>query len=311
MQKGERAELVKWYDAMDALLGSWAPQDIGKGMRLARECKHEDATWFMGLFPNDSPATREEMKEVLAKHADEARGMFFAACICGHWTEDKVLLRRAAEMGYAPAQAWLAGWSFRGGGFEWAQRAAAQKDRNGLFGLSECLREGDGCDKDEFMSLEVLREAAELGHAHAQFCYGERAFKGSDWQRYYWWGRAAVQHNNEASHGLIEAVVELLTLLDDGGSGRSVFEIGAACRGHVDLINSTVFLMQSHPSGCRAVEQAIALYDEWCANSRRAIYFWIWAAKEEMGLSKDIRVMIAKHVWNERAIWSEKQMKCQ
>jgi TPR repeat protein len=59
------------------------------------------------------------------------------------------LLLRAAEMGYAPAQAGLVAFMVRDGesAFRWAERAAAQFDREGLFRLGRCLHRGTGCPR--------------------------------------------------------------------------------------------------------------------------------------------------------------------
>jgi hypothetical protein len=56
-------ELIKWYHARDMLLGrNVVEQDVREGLRLARECKHEDAAWFVSFFP--LTLKREAMVEI-------------------------------------------------------------------------------------------------------------------------------------------------------------------------------------------------------------------------------------------------------
>jgi hypothetical protein len=52
MASSERAELIKWWDVVDLIVGApFVASNIDAGLRFARECAHEDARWLVSLFP--------------------------------------------------------------------------------------------------------------------------------------------------------------------------------------------------------------------------------------------------------------------
>jgi hypothetical protein len=100
----KKSQLIEWWDAMDTITGQRTTKDIAKGLQMARKCKHDDASWLASLFPNDALVTKAEMTNVMLAQSDDRRAMFLAFFLGG---AKDLLLRRAAEMGYAPAQAML------------------------------------------------------------------------------------------------------------------------------------------------------------------------------------------------------------
>jgi hypothetical protein len=48
----DRAELIKWWDALDDLHHIW---DVEQGLQMARECRHPDAQWLPSCFRQTSP----------------------------------------------------------------------------------------------------------------------------------------------------------------------------------------------------------------------------------------------------------------
>jgi hypothetical protein len=210
--------LLAWYKARDTLLGMHRTQDMAEGLRLAQSCPHADAVWPVSLFPYGAPATRQEARAVFAAQDSDPRALYFGAFIC--WFEKVVKkdVRRSAELGYAPAQAWVAEQS---GGLErvtWAERAVAQGERDGMFCLAL------HCHKNR--SVALIAEAAALGHAFAQCWHAKHNFQSCDWQQCYWLGRAAPRIK-EAAVALLDAL-----LCDGDSSGRIVFEIGSLQRIH-------------------------------------------------------------------------------
>jgi hypothetical protein len=292
---------IKWLDAVDALLGDGnVESDIAEGLRLARECEHDDAKWLVSLFPDGPPPTKEEAKRVFLAQANDPRAMFFGAYTCWMGDRDENLVRRAAYLGYAPAQAEVALWSEGHESVAWAEKSAGQGDRDGLYQLGECLWNGEGCDKDANKALLLYKEAAQRGHLWAQLRYGTHAFQKNDWERYVWWGRAANQGCPGAQSGLVDVAAELMKLRDWNGRWRRVlFEVGAACKGHVD-----VFSRYRNDRAVLAIERAVALHEEWCADAERAICCWVWIARKKK-IVKDIRTAIAKMLWADKAFWSE------
>jgi hypothetical protein len=141
-------------------------------------------------------------------------------------------MRRAAEMGYAPAHGILSASTFGAERVMWAQKAAAQQDRCGLNELARCFARGWGCAEDEERATELYGEAAELGHAMAQFTYGETAFGTMDLQRFFCCGEAA-KRGYRAYH-FCDAVAAQIPGFDRGENGRILHVVSGAIRDHVD-----------------------------------------------------------------------------
>ncbi len=294
----DKAEMIKWWDAMDRLLVSnGAEQDIAEGLRMARACQHEDSKWLCALFPEDKPVpSKDEMKQVFLS-LDDRRALFFAGTIAVH---DDDLVQRSAELGYAPAQVLFASGCEEVEQFEWAAKAAAQGDRDGLCQLALCWRDGCGVSEDDAKALQLFKEAAELGHAEAQWCYGH-GFDENSWERYLWWRRAAAGGHGLARRYIVEEAVPQLKLFNEGkGSGRVLFEIGAACKGH--LGGGKAFGLLVHDDWLHATERAVALRNEWCEDAKRAVCCWMLCAKQ-LGVAKDLRLLIAGVLWAERVAW--------
>jgi len=288
----------KWLQALDKLLGWKAQQDISEALRLARECKDEDAQWLVSLFPDGAPSTPDVAKSVFLAQGEDAKGLFFAARVSGL---DEDLLERAAKLGHASAQAFMAQISYGGERIAWAEKAAAQRDPDGLYHLAQCYAKGEVCSKDSLKALTLFKEASELGHGKAQWIYGKNAFKESDPERYLWWGRAADREEKNAIQDLTKAAAKHLELFDKGGSGRIVFALGAACKGRVNVKDELFFGCNIDPGETRILVRAVALYDEWCTCAKRTIMLWM--RQERIWQLPKISVL----VWKERAVWSDKR----
>src|SRR5690606_3217669 len=87
-------------------------------------------------------------------------------------------LRRAANLGYAPAQSYLAELYAAGGAGlkkdpvearRWAERAAQAGERKAMHNLALYLFEGAGGPKDAALAAQWFRRAAELGLVDSQF----------------------------------------------------------------------------------------------------------------------------------------------
>jgi TPR repeat protein len=102
-----------------------------------------------------------------------------------------VEIRPAAELGDAFAQACMALRRTGRERFGWAEKSAAQGERDGLYQLGYCYRVGIGCVKDVERTKENFLVAAELGHLYGMIHVVE-LFDKDDQQRYIWFGRAAA-----------------------------------------------------------------------------------------------------------------------
>ncbi len=122
-----KAQLVKWSDTLDALTGVWC--NVAKGLQLSLECHHPDAQWLASLFAAyGSEITQVDVMGVLVAQGNDPRALLLRYQLGG----DNTLLKRAAELGNARAQA---EWSlYATSGAEkclWMEKAAAQGDRKG------------------------------------------------------------------------------------------------------------------------------------------------------------------------------------
>jgi hypothetical protein len=116
----DRAEQIKWWNAMDMFV-----DDIEEALRVCRDCRHPDAQWLVSLVAPGETLSKRDLREVLLQQGDDPRALhlvrklrvaaprgpramqtpFFTA---DGEEDDDSRLRRAAEMGYAPAQSTLA-----------------------------------------------------------------------------------------------------------------------------------------------------------------------------------------------------------
>jgi TPR repeat protein len=301
MQNAEvvsRAEEIKWADARDSVTEG----RIEQGLQMARECQHRDARWLASLFPVGVPVTAERMHEVMLQQGDDPRALFIA------WRLDKgdsSGLIRAAEAGYAPAQAelsfHLSGRSGEDEAFAWAQRSALQNDRDGLYQLGYRFEFGFGCPEDESKAVEAFRLAAELEFREAQYRYGELAFGEHDWERYHWWIRAKGRAHRE----LLSQVIRLLPLFERGEHGRILHIVGPVIANGLDAVGQWFGIALPEDEVAK-LKRVIELHGAMLECARRAIDCWSMAARR-IRVVKEMRAMIAKMLWEEPWQWGEKE----
>ncbi len=292
-----REELLKWYDARSVLLGlNPMAQDMTEGMKLAKECDHEDAKWLTSLFPDGAPRSEEDARAMFLAEGETAKALCFAGLVAGAEWE---LIDRSAEYGNPLAMAVMAQWCNGDKRLGWAEKSAARGEPEGLYVLAWCLCPGGSNRETMARALQLWKEAADMGHALSQFELGKRGFGESDIERYVLWGKAAARGEQNAVSSLLRSVEKQVQM----GSCKIVVEIGAACRGLVNSQPMKVFGKRVDKNVFDAVDRAVTIFSEWSAN--RAIWFWIWAAKRELGVAKDMRVLIATMVWEERGEWRQ------
>jgi hypothetical protein len=308
----EVCELIKWEDALDVIF----TVSVSEGLQKARVCAHPDARWVCSLFPHDGEeVTRAHVLNVMRDQRNDARALFFRHVFREEEGEDAgTLLRSAAALGYAPAQAEVADGHLANERFRWAQRAGAQFDRKGLYALATCYEDGDGCAQDMQMAAAVMKVAAQLGHAAAQCAYGSE-FEASDWRRYHWYGRSALGGYYEAlGLFLLESVLEVVALFESGGSGQSVFEIGdvfkallnnerqAVLRGR-ETVMTGLDMPREYPQEWSAIQKCMRLRDEWSAAAKAAVDCWVLIGLKTAVVPPEIRNLISQSIWAQRTDW--------
>jgi hypothetical protein len=303
----DRAELIKWWDAVSVMVGLWTTQDVGAGLQMARECQHPDARWLVSLFPAGETVTKERAAEVLLALEDDPRAMMLASEFGGR-VPGLDLVARAAEMGYALAQGRM---SSREQGprnyravLSWAQKASLQMDRFGIYQLGICYKYGYGCQRDQGRALELFKEAAELGAQGAQFMYGDIAFGRLDWERYFWWGLSS----SCPFYGqqFCEGTLRLVPSFESGSLGRVLHTVAPVFRKSVNVAQREMFGTRLQEIPLRMCLRLIELHDAMLERARQAIDCWSMAGRRH-SVVKDMRVMIAKMAWEEVWRWGERE----
>jgi TPR repeat protein len=122
--------------------------------------------------------------------------------------------------------------------FAWAEKSAAQGERDGFYYLGFCYLDGTGCVEDVERAKENFLVAAELGDVYAMVCFGELLGK-DDPQRFVWFGRATAME--QSSDFLNEMGFQIRNFNSGTGYAKIVFVIGRALKGHINNEERTVF----------------------------------------------------------------------
>jgi TPR repeat protein len=292
----DKADLIRWWDALPALVrGAFA-----KGLRLARESQHPDAKWMSSLFPSDN-VSREELIRVMEAQGDDPRALYLRDMRLG--VENGVLLRRAAEMGFAPAQYELGTQRTRRRYIEegtvWLDKAAVQGYRAALFSKGCTIFRQEGLER----ALPLLREAAELHDPNAEFEYGMRAFGESDPERYVWYCRAA-EHGYPVS-SLVWSLCKLFASSVGEDLGQIVFVVGPVLKQHLDVSKQTIFDEKVCIDEAEKLQHVAEWYKKRRDAAKRAIESWSIVGRR-LNVAKDMRVKIARLAWEQRWMWGER-----
>jgi hypothetical protein len=178
------------------------------------------------------------------RKTNDARALCFMwLCSDSEEQADLVPLRRSAELGYALAQAWMAGRTRGLERFKFVQLAAMQGDRDGFFRLGFCARVADGCEQDLNKAKENFLRASQLGDVYSMSLLGW-LFDDLDPQRWRWWGKAAALG---ISWSFLSNFWKQVESFHYGtGSGAVVLSIGWALQGHVSEQASALQNKLSH-----------------------------------------------------------------
>jgi hypothetical protein len=288
----ERAELIKWWDVVDLILGApFVASNIDAGVRFARECTHEDARWLAALFPDGPVVERDVFLETLRALPDDRRALFFVASVVfSASVGDFAMLQRAAEMDYAPAQAALAEARALFSPqqcLDWAERSAAQQCRSGMYALARMC-----ASTNLARSKQLMREAALLGCVGAMWAYAA-IVPTDDPEQFEFLARAAAHGVQMAGRKLSHAATRL--------SRQVRFDVGRACVINAEEGRAQGFVAIEQEFG--ALKAAVKFYVDCNAAARAAIECWIAVARR-LGVMRDIRGIIARMLWKQRIHWS-------
>ncbi len=299
----EKRERIKWFYARRVFFDPHQRKSLAAGLTLAKQSQHQDARFLVSLFPDGPPLTREDAFAVFLAHPDDP------LCLCWagkcHENEQVTLLLRSAELGNAWAQASLDGLEVSAGK-GWLEKAAAQGDPDGMTSLALSLANGWAGEPHLRRIRNLLRGAAELGHPLAQLKYAERFCADDSAERYAWMRRSATQRQLKTRISKAQMSLAIGARLELGryeatGCGRVMFEVGRGLAGAEELQN----VRGRHDEVLPPAKRAVQLYQQWCGEAATGVLCWLWLAKM-LNVSKDVRLMIADLIWEERAAWSER-----
>jgi hypothetical protein len=289
--------LLKWCKIRDTLFGHYCvSQNIPLALELVAPCQHPDARWLTETCAGKDLNTIEDVKRVFS-----ALGQNDARALCFAWLlgdqEDSAPLRRTAELGFAFAQALMAGETRGVEKFKFSELAAAQGERDGFYWLGWCFLFGEGCEKDLDMAKENFLLASELGYVWAMLDLGG-LLDESDPRRWFWWGRAAALGDSVSILSNFADQVELFNY--GSGSAAVVFAIGRALQGHVNEGARTIFSSNIDFDSCiDPARQAIAFYEAQIKATKDAMHAWTQVGIK-LEVVKDVRKLIAKLIWDSR-----------
>lgn len=143
----------------------------------------------------------------------------------------------------------------------------------------------------------LLRQAAEFGLVRAMVEYSA-GLAGHDPEKWRWRGLAARKRQ------AFPFLVNFSHHLDSYCSGSTdsagaLLAIGRALKGNVDATQKSVFAVSRSESHYDNAVRAIKFYDFQIASYRKAVDAWSVVARQ-FGVVKDIRILIAKMIWDSR-----------
>ena len=291
------ALLLEWYKIRDTFFGqNCVSQNVPLALELAGRCQHPNARWLTEVCAGKDVTTKEDAKRVFSALCQND-----ARVVCFVWLlgeqADEAMLRLAAELGFAFAQARLA-WLTQGEErFKFAQLAAAQGERDGFYCLGWCFRDGNGCKKDLDKAKENFLLASKLGLVAAMDHFGYMLDESNP-QRWRWWGQAAAPG---ARSSFLFSFAKQVELFNSGsGSASVMFAIGQALQGHVNEKERTIFSRAyDFDSWIRPAKQAIAFYEAQIKATKVAMCAWTQVGIK-LKVVKDVRKLIAKLIWDSR-----------
>ena len=305
-----RAEkLGKWYQSIKFFFGdSGVGENFGEGVDCLELCADvvDDAAWLLSIFKDHMSSGVANLLKSLKSQAKldldssydprkRARALYFVARSGGLGAyfvdpDGRKMILQSAEMGYVLAQFFMAECCKACEEcFHWAEKAAAQGHPDAMYMLAYYSLE-DTPLKDVLTlptALSWMRRAAELEQPFALREYAIRTFSCDDPQRYRWLGRALRAGSYAAESDLVKAVLAKNNVFD-----RIVCEIGQIFQ---DRFPCHVGFAINHASKC---------YRTVVVHARMAIDCWTFVAKR-LGLIKDLRVYVAKMLWEERTFWAD------
>lgn len=284
----------EWYEIRDLLFGqNYRKQDIAKALCLTKECKHPDAVLISDATKQQQVYSREALIKAFLEYwnnHNDVRAICFAWCLLEAPDQftNMEWLNRASDAGFAFAQTqkfWKMYYTPTDTDLKaLAESAVSQNERDGYW----CLMKLYEHSLNQNARLEAAKKGAELGITACMSCLGRASENLLD--AISWVGKAAVLGDVYLFKQLFERL-EIWTYVTN--SRLSVYLAGYYAKKIFKLprLEAVLFLRASH---------AIKFYTAQLFACRSAVDTWSLCAMR-LKLYKDIRVLIAKIVWDSRS----------
>lgn len=274
--------------------------DPAGALELARTSTHPDAIWFCALADKHTVARLDSA--LLRSMSDDVRAFYFALKLDLYEARTSdATWQKAADMGYHPAEAeyalTLSHWPFYSSyqAFVYATRAATGGGEPlGFFVLGRSA-------KDKQSKINFFNDGFRLGHIPcARHLYHE--CKRYDPLRYEAYFVISAHYHNTIDSDLlrdIHIVTQKFFSERRSKYGVAVYTIGHHLTRR-DWICGELTTKQQAP-----FDAILDHYQVCNTNARAAVDAWSMVAKR-VGVVKDIRLMIARMIWDERVIYAKK-----
>ncbi len=294
----DKGPYIDWLEARDTFLGhNRHTKDLSLGLKLAANCSHPDAQWLTEVFAgHECLSSDEEAREILQRNGgNDLRSICFAALL---HRKNHQEIKVASDRGNAFAQAIRASDKTGKESFELAKKSAFEgNERDGWSWLGYCYEIANGCDDDVNMAIHFHEIAAKMGSIASMLGLGYLLPQFSA-QRWFWLGTAALR----GSHNTLISNVGKLTSFKGWPEMHpgAFYQIGRAFEATFVARKRQPILFGSvvQANVMKRVEEAVTFYQARVA-LRKSIDTWTMSARR-FGMVKDMRLMVAKMVWDSR-----------
>jgi hypothetical protein len=292
--------LCDWYIVRDTLFGcNKVVRDVKKALELSVACDHDLARWLLSLFVDRIIRSNAEAQQVfLSLGNDDARALCFGACM--KEPLNLGIVERAARLGDAFAQATMAKNCGVDNKWFWAEKAAQQGERDGFYELGTCYMYAYGCTKDEIKAKELYLRAAKLGLIGAMTDYAW-LLERSDPERCVWLAKVCSRGGNLLF--FTDLIDQIRSYNAGTGQASVVFAMGRILRKQIKVDKQMIFGKLEGTYLLGPAMDAVQFHEAVCRVARQAVDAWsIIGAR--VRIVKDVRLMIAKLIWNVRDEWA-------
>ncbi len=263
------------------------------------EFRSTEVQWLEESLIRNNICSASEARSLWMRDRNDGRAVCWAALIAPVWDIGEIR-RAACDFGYSFAQSIMALHTDGDECFKFATEAHENGEANGTAILAYCFDRGIGCAKDK-KKAEELRAICEFSLGTAVL--GAKLNAASDPERMRW-ALCAAKKGVRVGEVLSELYTNVVRKCNNFSLRKCrhdvLFAAGEILSGSVRLYKKKIFrVSDQYSSVIPHVVQAVHFYESQCQAAKDAVTAWFIVATR-LGVVKDIRVLIAKMVWQWR-----------